>query len=62
VAKSRGRKRTKKQTPRKDVHTSKEIVQQAPKWQQEAFKEKFGRDWQAGDPVFFDPDSDVPKP
>jgi len=44
------------------VHTSKEIVQQAPKWQQEAFKEKFGREWQEGDPLFFDPDSDVPKP
>ena len=30
--------------------------------QREAFRKKFGRDWKAGDPVFFDPDADEPTP
>ena len=30
--------------------------------QRESFREKFGRDWKSGDPVFFDPDMDVPTP
>jgi hypothetical protein len=29
--------------------------------QREAFRKKFGRDWQDGDPIFFDPDADEPK-
>lgn len=37
-------------------------MRRAQLWLQEAFKEKFGREWQPGDPIFFDPDSDVPKP
>ena len=28
--------------------------------QREAFRKKFWRDWQSGDPVFFDPDADEP--
>ena len=62
MPKNRGRKKTKKQTAREEVLTSNEIVRQALIWQLEAFKEKFGREMQADDPVFFDPDSDVPKP
>ena len=30
--------------------------------QRERFREKFGRDWGPGDPVFFDPDVDEPTP
>jgi len=62
VPKGRGRKKTKRQTTREEVLAPNEIVRQALIWQQEAFKEKFGREWQEGDPLFVDPDSDVPKP
>ena len=62
MPKSRGRKETKKQTTREEVLAPNEIVRQALIWQQEAFMAKFGREWQEGDPLFFDPDSDVPKP
>ena len=30
--------------------------------QRELFREKFGRDWRDGDPIFFDPDCDTPTP
>src|SRR5262249_2506254 len=30
--------------------------------QRERFREKFGRDWNPDDPVFFDPDADSPTP
>lgn len=30
--------------------------------QRETFKKKFGRDWGPSDPIFFDPDCDVPTP
>ena len=62
MPKGRGRKKTKRQTTREEVLAPNEIVRQALIWQQEAFKEKFGREWQEGDPLVFDPDSDVPKP
>ena len=30
--------------------------------QRQRFREKFGRDWQENDPVFFDPDASEPSP
>jgi hypothetical protein len=35
---------------------------EAVEHQRERFRQKFGRDWKDGDPVFFDPDADVPTP
>jgi hypothetical protein len=35
-----------------------EVVEQ----QREHFRQKFGRDWKDGDPIFFDPDADTPTP
>jgi hypothetical protein len=61
MPKSRGHKKTKKQTFREEVLPLNERARQALMWQLESFKKKFGRDWQAGDPLFFDPKSDVPK-
>jgi len=62
MPKSRGHKRSKQQKIWQEGLSPNEIVRRAQLWQQEAFKEKFGREWQLGDPIFFDPDSDVPKP
>jgi len=36
--------------------TAKEALEE----QRQLFRQKFGRDWRAGDPVFFDPDKDEP--
>jgi hypothetical protein len=38
--------------------TEREVMEE----QHRAFQEKFNRDWQPGDPVFFDPDADQPTP
>jgi hypothetical protein len=38
--------------------TEREVLEE----QRRSFQEKFGRDWQPGDPVFFDPDADQPTP
>jgi hypothetical protein len=38
--------------------TEREVLEE----QRRSFQEKFGRDWQPGDPVFFDPDADQPMP
>jgi hypothetical protein len=62
MPKSRGRKRPKQQTIWQEGISPKEIVRRVLSSEQEAFKEKFGREWQPGDPIFFDPESDVPKP
>ena len=36
-------------------------VADAIRQQKQRFKEKFGREMVAGDPVFFDPDADMPR-
>jgi hypothetical protein len=38
-----------------------EVVEEL-RWQEDLFREKFGRDPGPGDPVFFDPDADEPRP
>jgi hypothetical protein len=58
VPKSRGRKRT---LPR-GVFPMTPRVHAALLEQRKAFIEKFGREPGPGDPVFFDPDKDVPTP
>jgi hypothetical protein len=40
----------------------KEQTKEALEGQREAFRKKFGHDWQQGDPVFFDPLADKPVP
>jgi len=45
----------------KEVVANKEL-HNALQTQFEAFKRKFGRNPGPGDPVFFDPDADVPRP
>jgi hypothetical protein len=58
----KSRKRRRKSTPQTTTRTVKMSprVREALEEQLEAFKEKFGREPGPGDPVFFDPDCDVP--
>ena len=62
-------KKRKKRRPRRRPHLNgshslpiNEETARALKSQQEKFRKKFGREPGPGDPVFFDPDSDTPKP
>jgi hypothetical protein len=45
---------------RKPKHSLAAQAEQALRQQRRAFREKFGRDWRPGDPVFFDPHLDTP--
>jgi hypothetical protein len=58
MPKSRRRKRTKSTTILNIPPPAMEVLRS----QREAFRKKFGRDMQSGDPVFFDPDADEPTP
>jgi hypothetical protein len=61
MPKSRGRKnrrKTQRVTKRMIDARTREILE----GQRQRFREKFGRDWQENDPVFFDPDASEPSP
>jgi hypothetical protein len=60
MPKSRGRKRKKAAATLSGIAGRHPVSDAILEAQLEAFREKFGRDPGPGDPVFFDPDKDVP--
>jgi hypothetical protein len=64
MPKSRGRKKRKGSSSGQQTRVVKlsPQIMEALKTQRKAFRKKFGRDPGPGDPMFFDPDEDTPKP
>ena len=55
---SKNRQKTQRITKRMIAERTKGILEA----QRQRFRDKFGRDWREGDPVFFDPDASEPSP